>query len=110
LAHVQLFIHQNPQALLGRDALNPFILHPVFVHGIALTQDQDLALGLVEPHEVRTGSPLKPVNVILDGIPSLQHVDHTTQLGVICNLAEGAVNHTMSLMKILNSIGPNTDP
>ena len=43
--------------------------------GIASTQVQDLALGLVELHEVRMGPPLKPVKVPLDGIPSfLQYI------------------------------------
>jgi len=32
---------------------------------------------------------LKLVKVLLYGILSLRHVDHTTQLGVICRLAEG---------------------
>ena len=32
------------------------------------------------------------VQVPLDGILSLRHVDRTTQLGVICKLAEGALN------------------
>ena len=70
---------------------------PVLILGVAQTQVQDLALCLVELHEVCTGSPLKPAKVPLDGIPSLQHVDRTTQLGV-GKLAEGAVN-PMSLPK-----------
>jgi len=48
--HVQLFIHQYPQVLLGRAALHPFIPQPVWIAGAALTQLQDLALGLAEPH------------------------------------------------------------
>ncbi|KAK4827359.1 hypothetical protein QYF61_017284 [Mycteria americana] len=52
-------------------ALNPLIAKPVSMFGIALTQVQDLALGLVELHEVRMGPPLKPVKVPLDGISSL---------------------------------------
>ncbi|GAB0192530.1 hypothetical protein GRJ2_001718300 [Grus japonensis] len=36
--------------------------------------------------------PLQPVKVLLDGIPSLQSIDHTTQLGVVSNLAEGALD------------------
>ena len=71
---------------------------------------QDLAFVLVEPHEVRPGPPLELVQVPLDGIPSLRRVYHTTQLGVVCKLAEGALNPTMSLMKILKSTGPNMDP
>ena len=48
-----------------------------------------------ELHEVRTGPLLKPVQVPLDGIPSLQRVDRITQLGVVGKLAEGAYDlHT----------------
>jgi len=68
---------------------------------------QDLALGVVEPHEV---SLLKLVQVPLDGIPSLRCVNCTTQLGVICKLAECALDLTKSLMKMLNSTGLSTDP
>ncbi|KAK4821719.1 LOW QUALITY PROTEIN: hypothetical protein QYF61_000262 [Mycteria americana] len=73
-------------------ALNPFSAQPVFVLGIALTHVQDLALGLVDLHEVCMGPPLL---VPLDGMPSLQHVDRTTQLGVIGKLDEGALNPTV---------------
>jgi len=59
---------------------------------ITLTQVQDLALGLVELHEVGMGLPLKPAYVPLDSIPSLQCVNCTTQLDVICKLAEGALD------------------
>ncbi|KAK4830856.1 hypothetical protein QYF61_013785 [Mycteria americana] len=93
-AHIQLFIHQYPQVLLCRAALNPFIPQPVLIPGIAPTQVQDLALGLVEPHEVHTGPLLQLVQVPLDGIPSLRHVNCTTQLGVTCKLAEGALSPT----------------
>ena len=82
-AHVQLFTHQHPQVLLGRVALNPFILQPVLIVGVALTQVQDLALGLVEPHEVHVGPLLEFVQVPLDGIPSLRRVNRATQLGVL---------------------------
>ncbi|KAK4810201.1 hypothetical protein QYF61_011795 [Mycteria americana] len=92
LAHVQLFIHQYPQVLLCRAALNPFIPQPLLIPGLAPTKLQDLALGLVEPHEVHTGPLLKIVQVPLDGIPSLRRVNHTTQVGVVCRLAEGALD------------------
>ena len=75
----------------------------------ALTQVQDLTLGLVELHEVRMGPFLKPVKVPLDGIPSLRHVNSSTQPGV-SKLAEGALNLTMLLVKTLNSICLSTDP
>ena len=82
----------------------------MLVLGIALTQIQDLALGLVELQEVHMGPPIKPVKVPLDGMPSLKRVNCTTELGVICKLAEGALNPSLSLMKILNSTGSSTDP
>ncbi|KAK4816205.1 hypothetical protein QYF61_012670 [Mycteria americana] len=55
----------------------------------------DLALGLAELHEVRMGPFLKPVKVRLDGIPSNKRINCTTQLGVICKFAEGALNPTI---------------
>ncbi|PKU44258.1 hypothetical protein llap_5451 [Limosa lapponica baueri] len=69
--------------------------HSVFVLGIDLTQVQNLALGLIELHEVYAGPLLKPVKVPLDGIPSLQYVNRSTQLGVIGKLAEGALSSTI---------------
>ncbi|GAB0180776.1 cAMP-dependent protein kinase inhibitor alpha [Grus japonensis] len=68
---------------------------PLLILGIAPTHVQDLALGLVELHEVHMGPPLKPVQVPLDGIPSLRCVNCTTQLGVICKLAECALDPTV---------------
>jgi len=55
------------------------------------------------------GPLLALVQVPLDGILSLRQVDCTTQLGVICQVAEGALNTAMSLIKILNGTGPNMD-
>jgi len=43
------------------------------------------------------GPPLKPVQIPLDNISSLWHVNCTTQLGIICKLAEDALNPTGSL-------------
>ncbi|KAK4832517.1 hypothetical protein QYF61_023582, partial [Mycteria americana] len=80
-------------------ALNPFIPQPVLILGIAWTQVQDLALDLVEPHEVHMGPLLKLVQVPLDGIPSLRCVSCTTQLGVICNLAEGALDLAVNVIE-----------
>jgi len=48
LAHVKLFIHQYPQVLLCRAALNPLITQPVSMFGIAPTHMQDLAFRLAE--------------------------------------------------------------
>jgi len=110
LGYVELLIYQHPRVLLSRAAFIPFIPQPVLIPGIALTHVQDLALDLVEPPEVWTGPLLKLVQVLLGGVPSLRYVYRTTQLGVICKLAEGALDPTESLMKILNSSGPIMDP
>jgi len=38
------------------------------------------------------GPLIQPVQVPLDGFPSFQCIDCTTKLGVICKLAEGALD------------------
>jgi len=65
---------------------------PVLAGGFALIQVWDLALGLVEPHEVHTGPLLHLVQISLDNIPSFWCFSCTTQLGAICKLAEGALD------------------
>ena len=97
LDHVELLASQHPQVLPLRAALSPFSTQPVFVFGIAPTHVQDLALSLVELHEVLVDPPLKPVKVPLDGIPSLHRVNCTTQLGVIGKLAEDALHANVHL-------------
>ena len=47
LAHVELLLHQYPQVLLLRAALQPLSAQPVLVFGVALTNVQDPAFGLV---------------------------------------------------------------
>ncbi|KAK4822727.1 LOW QUALITY PROTEIN: hypothetical protein QYF61_019724, partial [Mycteria americana] len=90
------FVHQYPQVLLRRAALDHIIPQPVLKPRIALTQDP--ALGLVEPHEVHTGPLLQLVQVPLDGILSFWRVSCTTQLGVICKLAEGALDLAVNVI------------
>jgi len=95
LGHAEFLINKHPKVLFLRAAPNPFSAQPVFVLGIAPTHAQAHALGSAGRHEVHTGPPLKPVKLPLDGIPSLQSVDHTTQLGVISKIAEHALNPTI---------------
>lgn len=65
------------------------VLHPACVcAGDYIDQHAEL-------HEVFTSLPQKPVKVILDGIPSLQGVDCTTQLGIISKLAKSALDPTV---------------
>jgi len=97
-AHVQLYIHQYPQDLLSKAALHPFLLQLVLIPGAAPAHVQGLTRGLVEPHEIHVGQLLNLVKVLLDGIPSLRHVNRTTQLGVFCKLAEGALDLAFSII------------
>ncbi|KAK4825874.1 hypothetical protein QYF61_003148 [Mycteria americana] len=92
---IQDSTQQYHQGIFHRAAVNPFIPQPVLILGVASIQVQDLALGLDEPHEFHMGPLLELVQFPLDGIPSLRHVNRTTQLGVICKLAEGALNPTV---------------
>jgi len=71
-----------------------------------MTQVQDPALGLVDPHQVHTGPLLQFVQVPLDGILPLRCVNRTTLL-VICKLAKGTLELSISLMMTLNSTGPS---
>lgn len=87
----ELLINQHSHVLLLRATLNPFSAHPVFVLGVALTRVQDLALCLIEIHEVHTGLPLNTVKII----PSLQHVNYTTQLGVFGKVVEITIHLTV---------------
>ena len=88
------------------------MLHPACIYiGIAPTWVQDLALGPVELNEVGMGTPLKPVQVPLDGTPYLWYTNCTTQLGVICKVAEGVLDSTVHVTyKDVNKTSPNTDP
>ena len=82
-----------PQVLLHRSSLIEFFSQSVHVSGIALTQLQHLASGLVEPHSVNVGPLFKSVQVSLDSIPSFCHSKCTTQRGVILSkLGEGTLN------------------
>jgi len=58
---------------------------------IASTQVQDHALGFAEPHEIHLG-PLLSLCGSLWMSSCLEHVDPTPQLGVISQLAEGALD------------------
>ena len=78
--------------------------------GLPWPRGRTCALGLIELHEFCTAPPLKPVRVPLDGVPSLQHVDCTTQLGVTSKLAEGALNPIVHVTNKDVSASPSTDP
>lgn len=105
LGYVELLIHQHAQFFLFRAALDSFFVRPVLVVGIALTQVQDLAFVVVKLMEFVSAHLSSQVP--LDGIHSLQHANHTTQLGVNSKLGERAPIPLST--SLLSSTGPSTD-
>ncbi|KAK4826463.1 hypothetical protein QYF61_009190 [Mycteria americana] len=91
-AHVQPDVKQHPQVLLCRAAFQPLFPKPVALHGVAVAQAKDLALGLVKPHTIDLGPSIQPVQVPLQSLPTLQQINTPTQLGVICKLTESALD------------------
>ncbi|KAK4830676.1 hypothetical protein QYF61_012776 [Mycteria americana] len=92
LAHIQADVSQHPQVLFCQAASQPLFPKPVALHGVAVAQVQDLALGLVKPHTIDLGPSIQPVQVPLQSLPTLQQINIPTQLGVICKLTEGALD------------------
>ncbi|KAK4828748.1 hypothetical protein QYF61_000739 [Mycteria americana] len=60
LTHIRAAVNQHPQVLF-----QPLFPKPVALHGVAVAQVQDLALGLVEPHTIDLGPSIQPVHVPL---------------------------------------------
>ncbi|KAK4817737.1 hypothetical protein QYF61_026537 [Mycteria americana] len=92
LAHIQPAVNQHPQVLFCLAAFQPLFPKPVVLHGVAVAQVQDPALGLVKPHTTDLGPSIQPVQVPLQSLPTLQQINTPTQLGVICKLTEGALD------------------
>ncbi|KAK4814535.1 hypothetical protein QYF61_022254 [Mycteria americana] len=92
LAHIQAAVDQQPQVLFRRAAFQPLFPKPVVLHGVIVTQVQDLALGLVKPHAIGLDPSIQPVQVPLQSLPTLQQINTPAQLGVICKLTEGALD------------------
>ncbi|KAK4819038.1 hypothetical protein QYF61_024403 [Mycteria americana] len=92
LAHIQAAVNQHPQVLFHQAAFQPLFLKPVALHGVAVTQVQDPALGLVKPHPAGPSPSIQPVQVPLQSLPTLKQINTPTQLGVICKLTEGALD------------------
>ena len=56
MAHILIFTHQHPQGILCRAILDPFSTQSAAILGMAMTQVQDLALGLVNMSRVHPQS------------------------------------------------------
>lgn len=63
---------------------------------------------LGEPNSIHMGLLLQLVQLPLDDILSLRFVNHNTQLGDICRLAEGALSPTVCVIdEDIKQYGPN---
>ncbi|KAK4810660.1 hypothetical protein QYF61_007460 [Mycteria americana] len=98
LAHIQPAVHQHPQVLLCQAAFQPLFPKPVVLHGVVVAQVQDLALGLVEPHTIGPSSLIQPVQVPLQSLPPLKQINTPAQLGVVCKLTGGALDHFIQII------------
>ncbi|KAK4814103.1 hypothetical protein QYF61_008198 [Mycteria americana] len=92
LAHIQAAVNKHPQVLLCWAAFQPLFPKPVALHGVAVAQVQDLALGLVKPHTIHPSPSIQPVQVPLQSLPTLQQINTPTQLGVVCKLTESTLD------------------
>ncbi|KAK4832512.1 hypothetical protein QYF61_023577 [Mycteria americana] len=92
--------HLNVSLVVGGPKLNtafeaafqPLFPKSVALHGVVVTEEQDLALGLVKHHTVDLGPSIQPVQIPLQSVPALKQINTPTQLGVICKFAEGALD------------------
>ncbi|KAK4828136.1 hypothetical protein QYF61_023934 [Mycteria americana] len=64
-AHIQAAVNQRSQVLLCQAAFQPLFLKRVALHGVVVTQVQDLALSLVEPHTIGLSPLIQPVQTPL---------------------------------------------
>ncbi|KAF4788090.1 hypothetical protein TURU_164517 [Turdus rufiventris] len=93
-------VDQHPQVLFCQAASLPVVLP-----GVGVTPVQDPALGLVEPCTTALGSPVQPVQILLQGLPAPQLINILNQLGVICKLRVYSISSSRSLIKMLNGTG-----
>ena len=87
------------------------VLLSVLTSGFAPTQVQHAAFGFVEPHWVHVVPLCEPAQVPLDGVPSFCRIHCSTRLSAISKLMRvHSMPSSVSLMKMLNSSSPETDP
>ncbi|KAK4825177.1 hypothetical protein QYF61_024657 [Mycteria americana] len=98
LAHIQPAVDQYPQVLFHRAAFQPLFPKPVALHGVVVTQVEDPALGLVEPHTIGPSPRIQPVQIPLQSLPPLKQINTPTQLGVIRKLTEGALDPLVQII------------
>ncbi|KAK4817624.1 LOW QUALITY PROTEIN: hypothetical protein QYF61_021527, partial [Mycteria americana] len=110
LAHIQLAVDQHPQVLFHWAAFQPLFPKPVALHGVVVTQVQDLALSFVEPHTIDLSPWIQPVQVPLAFLPSSRSTLPHNLVSSANLLRVHSIPLSRSLIKILNRTGPSTEP
>ncbi|KAK4819252.1 hypothetical protein QYF61_000463 [Mycteria americana] len=87
LAHIQPAVDQHTQVLLCWAAFQPLFPKPVALHGVAVAQVQDPALGRVEPHTIGPSPSIQPV-LCSRGMPSIAQA----QFILLFQLVRGSVS------------------
>lgn len=99
LAHMQVFLNQNPQALFFRPALSSFFLQFILMLELPWSTCSTLYLALFNLPTFTWIQFLSLFRSFFHAIPSSYHVNCTTQLDVVCRLAEGVLN---SIVHVIN--------
>ncbi|KAK4828429.1 LOW QUALITY PROTEIN: hypothetical protein QYF61_026525 [Mycteria americana] len=110
LAHIQAAVNQYQQVLFSRAAFQPLFPKPVALHGVVVTQVQDLTLGLVEPHTIGLSPSVQPVQIPLAFLPSSRSTLPHNLVSSANLLRARSIPSSRSLIKILNKTGPKTEP
>ena len=64
-----------------------------------MTKLQDLAFCLLKAHTTDFSPAIQPVQIPLQGLPTLRQIDASSQLGVISNLTEGALSPLVQIIR-----------
>ena len=98
LAHVQPAVDKHPKVLFHQASFQPLLPKPVVLRGAIVTQVQDPAFGLVEPHTVGLGPSIQPVRIPLQSLANLEQINTPTQFAVICRLTGAALNPLIQII------------
>ncbi|KAK4830762.1 hypothetical protein QYF61_013251 [Mycteria americana] len=108
LAHIQAAVNQHAQVLFCLAAFQPLFPKPGSLHGVAVAQVQDLALGLVEPHTIDLSPSIQPA--VFSGKcsphPSRVNRQHVGDQGGKVVREDQVLDHLRNL-NINKSMGPD---
>jgi len=63
-----------------------------------VTEVQDPAFGLLEPHSIDLGPSIQPAQIPLLSLPALEQIDIPTQFGVLCKFTAGSLKSFIQIM------------